>query len=77
MSSIQIINTDLILKNRNDLTFDPMTEAEDRNVISVVLNQNTYNRRIAAFGMFKTLFVCIVLLVLMYFFNRDVETLLV
>lgn len=45
--------------------------------LNVILNQNQYNRKVAAFSMGKTLFICLILLILMQLFSQTVDTLLV
>jgi len=45
--------------------------------LNAILDQSQYNSKVAFFSMAKTLFVCLVLLLLMQMFSRDIDTLLV
>lgn len=76
LSSTQSINTSSILSKRSDLTLRSNTN-DDLTTLNVILNQNPYNIKIAMFNMFKTLFTCITLLILMQLFSRDIDFLLV
>jgi hypothetical protein len=76
LASSQIINTNLILQLRPDLTLRNSITA-DLASINVILNQNSYNAKLATFNIIKTLFTCITLLILMQLFSRDIDTLLV
>ena len=77
LSSSQTINVKQILALRSDLTLVDASTGIDQTSFNVVLNQSLYNSRIAIFAMCKTLFVCLVLLVLMQMFNKDIDTLLI
>ena len=75
-ASSQTINTNMILQLRPDLTLRNSIST-DLTSINVILNQNSYNVKIAIFNIMKTLFTCITLLILMQLFSRDIDTLLV
>lgn len=77
LSSSQTIDTALIMQNHPSLTLRTATSTNDLTSLNVILNQNQYNRKLAAFSMAKTLFICLSLLVIMHFFSSTIDTLLV
>jgi hypothetical protein len=77
LSSYQAISTAEILQNRPDLSLRQSNNSTDLASLNVILNQNQYNRKVAAFSIAKTLFICLILLILMQLFSQTVDTLLV
>lgn len=76
LSSVQSINATLVLNNRPDLTLRQSSN-DDLSSLNVILNQNQYNRKLALFSMGKTLFICLILLLLMQLFSQNIDTYLV
>jgi class 3 adenylate cyclase len=77
LSSSQAIDTALILLNRPGLSLRQSNNSNDLSSLNVILNQNQYNRKLAAFSMAKTLFICLILLLLMHLFSQSIDSLLV
>ena len=77
LSSSQTINTAAIMANRPGLTLRTSSKSSDLTSLNAILNQNSYNRKLAAFSMGKTLFICLILLILMQLFSQSIDTLLV
>ena len=62
---------------RPDLTIKSGLNAKNSNSLTAILDQGEMNRIIAAFSLAKTLFVCLVLILLLQLFTKDINTLLV
>ena len=78
LSSSQDINVATIMSNRPSLTLrTDTTDSQELSSLTAILDQSDYNTTEALFSMGKTLFVCLVLLVLMILFSNDIDTLLV
>jgi len=77
ISSTQNINVSAILAIRSDLTLRSNGTSASLTSLNAILDQSQYNSKVAFFSMAKTLFVCLVLLLLMQMFSRDIDTLLV
>lgn len=78
ISSVQEINVTLIMINRpGELTLRSGLTAKQSNSLTTILNQNQTNKIIAYFSLSKTLFVCLVLVLLLQLFANDINTLLV
>ena len=60
-----------------DLTLRSGLTAKQSNELTAILNQSETNRIIAYFSLSKTLFVCLVLILLLQLFATDINTLLV
>lgn len=77
ISSVQNINVSQILSNRPDLSIRTGLSAKASNALTVILDQSHYNKVTAGFSLSKTLFVCLVLVLLLQLFTKDINTLLV
>lgn len=77
ISSVQTIDVSLIMANRPELTITPGLNAKNSNSLTVILDQSQINKINAAFSLAKTLFVCLVLILLLQLFTKDINTLLV
>jgi class 3 adenylate cyclase len=77
ISSVQIINDTEILANRPDLSLKTTLTAKETNALTVILDQSQLNAIVAAFSLAKTLFICLVLILLLQLFAKDINTLLV
>lgn len=77
LSSFQVVDTTTIMQSRPGLTLRQSSDTVDLASLNAILNQNGYNRKIAAFSMGKTLFICLILLILMQLFSQNIDTLLV
>ena len=77
LSSFQVVDTTTIMQSRPGLTLRQSSDTVDLASLNAILNQNGYNRKIAAFSMGKTLFICLILLIMMQLFSQNIDTLLV
>jgi hypothetical protein len=77
ISSVQAVDVALILSIRPDLTLNTGLNAKNSNLITAILDQSALNSTIAIFSLCKTLFVCLVLILLLHLFSSDINTLLV
>ena len=62
---------------RPDLTIKSGLNAKNSNSLTAILDQGQMNRIMAAFSLAKTLFVCLVFILLLQLFTKDINTLLV
>lgn len=77
LSSVQNVDTTSIMANHPTLTLRTSDNGTDLNHLNAILNQNQYNRKLAAFSMAKTLFICLTLLIMMHLFSKNIDTYLV
>ncbi len=77
LSSSQLIDVNVIAASRPTLTLRDQLTDKESSQISVILNQKQYNSILAYFSIAKTLFICLVLLLLMQLFANDINELLV
>jgi len=77
ISSTQTIDAAAIMAQRPGLTLRASSNTTSLTSLNAILNQSQTNRIGAFFSMAKTLFVCLVLLLLMQMFSKDIDTLLV
>jgi hypothetical protein len=71
------VNVTAVLALRSDLSLRTNASGASLSSLNAILNQSQYNSKLAFFSMAKTLFVCLVLLLLMQMFSKDIDTLLV
>lgn len=74
---MQAIDVAAILANRPDLTLRSGLSVKESNALTVILSGFNSNRTNAIFSLFKTLFVCFMLIVLIQLFSKDINTLLI
>jgi uncharacterized protein YybS (DUF2232 family) len=75
-TSVMHIEVAQIIALRSDLTI----RADDwgsTEVLSAVINIQSYNRKDSFFSIARTLFVCIILIVLLHYFSEDINELIV
>jgi len=72
-----IIDTDSILALRSDLTLRTNLLSTESSVIVAIVNQANYNTNMSQLSIGRTLFICLVLILLLHFFNKDIEDLIV
>ena len=78
LSSSQDIDVIAIMANRASLNLrNDTSDSTELSSLTAIIDQSSYNTTEALFSMGKTLFVCLVLLVLMVLFSNDIDTLLV
>ena len=78
LSSSQDIDVIAIMANRPSLNLrNDTADSKELSSLTAIIDQSSYNTTEALFSMGKTLFVCLVLLVLMVLFSNDIDTLLV
>jgi hypothetical protein len=77
ISSVQAVSVADIIAIRPDLTVKGGLSAKNSNSLTVILDQGEMNSIVAAFSLAKTLFVCLVLILLLQLFTNDINTLLV
>lgn len=77
ISSVQTINVSQIVANRPDLSQASGLSDSKSNSLNVILDQSQMNQIDAAFSLAKTLFVCLVLVLLLQLFTKDINALLV
>lgn len=77
VSSSQTIDVTAIIALRPDLTLRASTDAKQQNTLTAILNQNANNRIGALFSISKTVFVCLVLLLMLHLFSNDIDSLIV
>ena len=75
-TSILAIDTSQILQLRPDLSLRS-DEWGSTGVLSAVINVQSYNRKDAYFSMARTIFICIILIVLLHYFSEDINELIV